>query len=128
MYSIKNKGLLAFFKGLLFVSSLVLFGNRLTDRFHLCTGGGGLYRAMHDRHHSYPLHHDLLATDGKMLSSMDKRYQSPTWLGLVAPSFRLMPLPIFAVHACYVLPPAPVGGVYSCLFLRGPPARGLALS
>jgi len=123
MYTIKYKPLLAFFKCLLVVSSLVLFGNRLTDRFHLCTSmAGGLYRTFYKRHHPYPDYREVSVRYAKVLSSVDKRYHSPVGLGMDAPRFRILPVTTRVEHSCYVLPASPLARFYSGPSLRGPPA------
>lgn len=123
MYTSRLKYLRTFFHCLLVVSSLVLFGNRLTDRFHLCTSlFGGLYRVQHNGHHWYRGHTDLGVQFGKVLSSVDKRYPSPVGLATIAPNFCILPIVVRAVRAGYVLPMRPVDSGTSCLFLRGPPS------
>gem|GEM_PF-3201751 len=123
MYTIKYKPLLAFFKCLLVVSSLVLFGNRLTDRFHLCTSmAGGLYRTLYKHQHPYPGHRELGVRYGKVLSSVDKRYHSPVGMGVDVPGFRVVPVTARAAHSSYVLPASPLARFYSGPSLRGPPA------
>ena len=123
MYSIRHTYLRAFFNSLLLVSSLVLFGNRLTDRFHLCTSlSGGLYRIQDNSNHWYSGHTDFGAHFGKVLASMDKRYHSPVGVALDEPSFRIVPVVVPAVQMGYHLPLAPVGSGTPCLFLRGPPS------
>jgi len=123
MYTKRFKYLRAFFQCLLVASSLVLFGNRLTDRFHLCTSFfGGLYRVHHNGHHWYRGHTDIGVQYGKVLSSVSKRYHSPAGHGVDAPAFRVGPVAVPAVRAGYVLPLRPVDSGISCLFLRGPPS------
>ncbi|HVU99630.1 MAG TPA: hypothetical protein VHE34_30625 [Puia sp.] len=123
MYTTKFKYLRAFLKCLLVASSLVLFGNRLTDRFHLCTSFyGGLYRVQHNGQHWYRGHTDLGVQFGKVLSSVSKRYHSPVGLVTVAPSLCIRPVAVPAVRAGYVLPMRPDDSGISCPFLRGPPS------
>ncbi|HEY4334792.1 MAG TPA: hypothetical protein VGM89_02815 [Puia sp.] len=123
MYSRKYKYLRALFKCLLLVSSLVLFGNRLTDRFNLCTSmRGGLFRIQHNGHHWDRGHRDFGVRYGKVLSSVDKRYHSPMGVAFAEPAFRLVPPVFFAAPVGYLLPGEPVDLAAPCLFLRGPPS------
>lgn len=123
MYTTRHKYLGAFFKCLLVLSSLVLFGNRLTDRFHLCTSFfGDLYRVQHNGHGWYRGHTDFGVHYGKVLSSVSKRYHSPAGLAIDAPAFRILPVVAPGVRTGYVLPLVPVDRGTSCLFLRGPPS------
>ena len=122
MYTIKHKYLRALFKGVLLVSSLVLFGNRLTDRFHLCTSmTGGLYRIQHNGHRWSAGHTDFGVRYGKVLSSVDKRYHSPVGVALDEPVFRLLPVLAPGVSVPPVRPGEVVDLSVPSLFLRGPP-------
>src|ERR1700761_595606 len=123
MYSIKHKYLLFFFKCLLFASSLVLFGNRLSNRFYIATSThGGLYRILHSKHHPYPDHRDTEGHYAKMLSSVDKRYHMPMWDGIGGPVFRILPTVSFLEYSSFLSPPPPLGCALPGVFLRGPPA------
>lgn len=129
MYTLRHKTLRAFFKMMLFASSVVLFGNRLTDRFNICASvTGGLSRMMHKQHHPYPAHREFGDRYGKVLSSVDKRYHSPMSVGIGEPGFRILTVVTRAVHAGYVLPVSPPARFYSRTFLRGPPVCGVILS
>jgi hypothetical protein len=122
MYSIKNKYWQGFFKCLLFASSLVLFGNRLTNRFHLAASThGGLYRILHSKNHPYPDHRDLDGHYAKMLSSVDKRYHMPMWVGIGGPVFRILPILSFVEFSSFLSPPPPSVCAQPGVFLRGPP-------
>jgi hypothetical protein len=126
MCSIRHKSLLLFFKCLLFASGLVLFGNRLTDRFYLCASiTGGMFRIVHDSHHRQcPGHTDQGLRYGKVLASVDKRYHAPLWIGLDAPRFRIVAVAARVVHDGNVLPVSPSARFYSYPSLRGPPVTG----
>jgi len=114
-----------FFKCLLFASGLVLFGNRLTDRFYLCTSvTGGMFRIIHNNHHGPCLgHSDHGLRFGKVLASVDKRYHAQSWIGIAAPGFRIMPVVASIARDQPVLPVSPTARFYSCPPLRDPPAH-----